>query len=350
MKKFIALLMAIVMVASLAACGNSSAPAATEAPPAADAAAPAEAGTAASPHYTLAMAIPTNPEESCTKAFYYFENIVEERSNGRIDVQVYDSGQLGSHADYIDSMQMHSLAAAEVNTSVLGNVDSAFSVFDLPYLTDGMDQLIEILDGGLGEVLDQRLQDAAGLKIIGWLVRSPRDIYTNKGPVTCLADLAGTKIRIMESALMSEAMTDLGMIPVPLAATERYMALQTGTVDAAENSVPLIITQAEYEVTKYVVLTEHFCTPNLIAMDVEFYNALPDDLKAIIDEAGNEAGKYASQLDKENEAVALEELANDYGMTICEIEDKTEFMDAVAPLYDSYRDKIGQDIYDYFGK
>ena len=55
----------------------------------------------------------------------------------------------------------------------------------------------------------------------------PRDIYTNKGPVTCLADLAGTKIRIMESALMSEAMTDLGMIPVPLAATERYMALQT---------------------------------------------------------------------------------------------------------------------------
>ena len=63
--------------------------------------------------------------------------------------------------------------------------------------------------------------------------------------------------------------------------------------------------------------------PNLIAMDVEFYNALPDDLKAIIDEAGNEAGKYASQLDKENEAVALEELANDHGMTICEIEDKT---------------------------
>ena len=119
------------------------------------------------------MAIPRTPEDSCTKAFYYFENIVEERSNGRIDVQVYDSGQLGSHADYIDSMQMHSLAAAEVNTSVLGNVDSAFSVFDLPYLTDGMDQLIEILDGGLGEVLDHRLQDAAGLKIIGWLVRSP---------------------------------------------------------------------------------------------------------------------------------------------------------------------------------
>ena len=291
------------------------------------------------------MAIPSNPEDSCTKAFYYFENIVEERSNGRIDVQVYDSGQLGSHADYIDSMQMHSLAAAEVNTSVLGNVDSAFSVFDLPYLTDGMDQLIE----DLSTAVSAKSSTIASRMPAGLATRSagssglPVTFTPTRDPLPALLTLPALRLRIMESALMSEAMTDLGMIPVPLAATERYMALQTGTVDAAENSVPLIITQAEYEVTKYVVLTEHFCTPNLIAMDVEFYNALPDDLKAIIDEAGNEAGKYASQLDKENEAVALEELANDYGMTICEIEDKTEFMDAVAPLYDSYRDKIGQE-------
>lgn len=328
MKKYIALLLAVVMVLALAA----------------------PTAFADAPEYVITLANPSNPDDNVVKAFYYFEQIVEERSNGRIDVQVYDSGQLGSHADCIDSMQLHSLVAAEVNTSVLGNIDPAFSIFDLPYLADGMDGEIEVLESGLGDVLDQRLQDAADLKIVGWFVRSPRSIYTSKGPAEKLADLAGTKIRIMESPLMSKAMTLLGMIPVPLAATERYMALQTGTVDAAENSVPLIITQAEYEVTDYVILTEHFCTPNVMAMDLDFYNSLPEDLQQIIDECGAEAGAYSSKLDKESLEEALDQLSNEYGMTICEIEDKTEFMEAVAPLYDEYRDTIGQDIYDFFGK
>lgn len=349
MKKLMALLLAFAMVLGLVACGGS--PAASD-PGTTDeqqpAASPAESSGDA--EYVIKLANPSNPDDNVVKAFYYFEELVEERSGGRIDVQVYDSGQLGSHADCIDSMQMHSLQAAEVSTSVLGNLDPAFSIFDLPYLTDGMDELIEVLDSGLGEELDQRLQDTANLKIVGWFVRSPRSVYTNKGPVSKLSDMKGTKIRIMESAIMSRAMELLGMVPVPLAATERYMALQTGTVDAAENSVPLIITQAEYEVTKYVVLTEHFCTPNVMCMDLDYYNSLPDDLKAIVDECGAEAGKYSSDLDKESLEVALDELANDYGMTICEIEDKTEFMNAVSPLYDEYRETIGQDIYDYFGK
>lgn len=351
MKKYIALLLAALMVLSLAACGSGETAQQTEAPAAESQtdAAPAEE-SASKPEFVITLANPSNPDDNVVKAFYYFEEIVEERSNGRIDVQVYDSGQLGSHADCIDSMQLHSLVAAEVNTSVLGNIDPAFSVFDLPYLTDGMDEEIEIIASGLGDELDQRLQEDANLKIVGWFVRSPRSIYTSKGPATCLADLAGTKIRIMESQLMSQAMTLLGMIPVPLAATERYMALQTGTVDAAENSVPLIITQAEYEVTDYVILTEHFCTPNVMVMDLDFYNQLPDDLKAIIDECGAEAGLYSSELDKDSLEEALDQLQNEYGMTICEIEDKTEFMEAVAPLYDDYRDTIGQDIYDYFGK
>ena len=350
MKKVLAFVLAAAMSLSLAACGSgSSAPADTTKEPA-DTNKPAETETSGAPEYVIKLANPSNPEDNVVKAFYYFEELVEERSNGRIDVQVYDSGQLGGHADCVDSMQMHSLQAAEVNTSVLGNLDPAFSVFDLPYLTNGMDEEIEVLQNGLGDFLDQKLQDAAGLHIVGWFVRSPRSVYTSKGPASCLADMKGTKIRIMESAIMSKTMELLGMVPVPLAATERYMALQTGTVDAAENSVPLIITQAEYEVTDYVILTEHFCTPNVMAMDLDFYNKLPDDLKTIVDECGAEAGAYSSKLDQESLTEALDKLQNEYGMTICEIPDKTEFMEAVAPLYDEYRDQIGQDVYDFFGK
>ena len=356
MKKTLSLLLVLIMMLSLAACGGSNDSSSGDSggnaatPPPADSGSSQGSDASGQAEYIIKLANPSNPEDNVVKAFYHFEELVEERSNGRIDVQVYDSGQLGGHADCVDSMQMHSLQAAEVNTSVLGNLDPAFSIFDLPYLTDGMDGLMEVLNSGLHEVLDQRLQDSANLKIVGWFVRSPRSVYTNKGPVSNLADMKGTKIRIMESAIMSKAMELLGMVPVPLAATERYMALQTGTVDAAENSVPLIITQAEYEVTKYVVLTEHFCTPNLMAMDLDYFNSLPDDLKAIVEECGAEAGAYSAQLDKESLEDALKQLEDEYGMTICEIADKTEFMEAVAPLYDEYRNSIGQDIYDYFGK
>lgn len=355
MKKFTALMLALVLAMGLAACGGGSgAPAAStpaaSAPAASAPAASTPAAAGGEAEFIIKLANPSNPEDNVVKAFYRFEELVEERSNGRIDVQVYDSGQLGSHADCIDSMQMHSLQAAECNTSVLGNLVPAFSVFDLPYLTASMDDEIKIVNGELGAELNQRLEDTAGLHIVGWFVRSPRSIYTSKGPASCLADLKGTKIRIMESALMSKTMELLGMVPVPLAATERYMALQTGTVDAAENSVPLIITQAEYEVTDYVVLSQHFCTPNVMLMDLDFYNSLPEDLRTIVDECGAEAGAYSSQLDKESEQEALDQLANEYNMTICEIADKTEFMDAVAPLYEEYRDTIGADIYAYFGR
>lgn len=305
---------------------------------------------AKSAEFVIKMANPSNPEDNCVKAFYKFEEMVEEQSNGRIDVQVYDSGQLGAHNDYIDSLQMGSIQAAELNTSVLSSLNPSFQVFDLPYISKNAEHCMTVInEDGLGQILNEKLEESAGIKIIGWMVRTPRDVYSSRGPIQTAADFKGLKIRIMESPIMTKTMELLGAIPVPLAATERYMALQTGVVDAAENSVPLIITQKEYEVTKYVSMTEHFCTPNVIVMDMNFYDSLPAELQKIITDCGAEAGNYASQLDKESEKAALEELEK-LGMQINHIEDKTTFIEAVKPLYDDYADEIGQDIIDMFLK
>lgn len=316
-----------------------------------DAAAESKAGAKAeNAEFIIKMANPSNPDDNCVKAFYKFEEMVEAQSSGRIDVQVYDSGQLGSHNDYIDSLQMGSIQAAEINTSVLSSMDPSFQVFDLPYISQNADHCMKVInEDGLGQILNDKLEAAAGIKIIGWMVRTPRDVYSSRGPINTAADFKGLKIRIMESPIMTKTMELLGAIPVPLAATERYMALQTGVVDAAENSVPLIITQKEYEVTKYVSMTEHFCTPNVITMDVNFYNSLPEDLQKIVTSCGAEAGRYASQLDEESEEAALKEL-EELGMEINYIEDKSSFIEAVKPLYDDYADEIGQDIIDMFLK
>ncbi|MDR1520945.1 MAG: TRAP transporter substrate-binding protein [Planctomycetota bacterium] len=297
--------------------------------------------------YSIKMGNPSNPEDNCVKAFFLFEKLVEERSKGAIDVQVFHSAQLGAHRDYIEGLQMGSLQAAEINTAVLTASDSKFMVFDLPYISRNTEHFISVLNAGLGEKLAASLLESTGIRIIGWMIRSPRSVYNSRGPIRTAADFSGLKIRIMESPIMSKTFSLLGAVPVPLAASERYMALQTKVVDAAENSVPLVITQKEYEVTKYLSLTEHFSTPNIIGMDANFLNGLPADLRKIVLDAGREAGEYATKLDSESVAAAIEELKK-LGMEVNFIADKSSFIEKVRPLYDEYRDEIGGDVIDAF--
>jgi tripartite ATP-independent transporter DctP family solute receptor len=299
--------------------------------------------------FTITMASVSNPEDNCVKAFFKFKELVEERSGGRIEVDVKHTGQLGAARDYIEQLQMGSLEAAEINVAVLSAVDSKFMVFDLPYIFQSQKWLEDKLEGGLGKIFADSLEKGAGIKIIGWMVRSPRDMYISSRPVVTAPDFKGMKVRITESPVMRRTFELLDAIPVPLTANERYMALQTKVVDAAENSVSLIITQKEYEVTKYVSITEHFISPNVIAFNPKFFAKLPVDLQDIVVKAGNEAGHYASRLDAESEQSALEELRK-LGMTINDCPDKSSFRQKVTPIYAEYRDTIGADVIDAFTK
>ena len=304
---------------------------------------------AAQVQYTIKMANPSNPEDNCVQGFFKFKELVETRSKGEIAVEVFHSGQLGAHRDYIEGMRMGSIQMAEVNTAVLSAFDSQFMVFDLPYIARGMDHLLEVLESGLGKQLSDQLAANIGIKVAGWMVRSPRCIYNSLRPINKVEDFSGMKIRIMESPLMTKTFSYLGAVPVPLAATERYMALQTKVVDAAENSVPIIIAQKEYEVTKYLSITEHFNTPNIMAMDMNFYNKLPADFQKIVDDAAVEASAYATMLDRNDLKKAIDTLKG-LGMDVNEVPDKTAFIERVKPLYDEYRKEIGGDIIDAFLK
>ncbi len=299
--------------------------------------------------YVIKMANPSNPEDNCVKAFYYFEKMVEEKTNNMVDVQIFDSGQLGAHRDYIEQMQMGSLQAAEINTAVLSGFNPKFMVFSLPYIADDVDHLQSVVEGGLGEKLSDSLIETTGLKVIGWMIRSPRNIYNSRNAINSVSDCQGMKIRVMESPIMTKTFELMGAVPVPLSASERYMALQTGVVDGAENSVGIIVSQKEYEVTNYVSLTAHSITPNIIAISNKYFESLPADIQDIIVECGKEAGEYATKLDADSQAATISEL-EDLGMVVNEVADKASFKTAVAPIYEEYRDEIGADIIDAFKK
>ena len=304
-------------------------------------------GAAETDTFSIQMATPSMPEDSNVKAFFVFKEIVERESDGRIQVEVMHSGQLGGQRDYIEGLQLGSIQMAEVNTAVLSAVEEKFMVFDMPYISRSVEHLIEVIDGGVGDTLSQALEAKTGIKIIGWMVRTPRSVYSSRGAIQTADDFRGLKIRVMESPVMIKTMELLGAIPVPIAATERYMALQTRVVDAAENSPPLIITEKEYEVTSHVSLTEHFITPNVIAIDGRFFNRLPADLQQIVVDAGREAAQFAVAEDMRQLNAAIGELES-RGMSVNVIQDKSTFIQRVQPIYAEYEGRIGRDLIDAF--
>lgn len=310
-------------------------------------AAPALSKYSSTADHVLKMASPSNPQDNCVKAFYKFQELVEAKTGGKVAVEVYHSGQLGSHRDYIEGLQMGSLQGAEINVAVLSAFDSEFMVFDLPYISKNVAHLKSVLEGGVADRMAKNLEGKTGIKVVGWMIRSPRNLYNSKRPVVTADDFAGMKVRIMESPIMTRTFELLGAVPVPLSASERYMALQTGVVDAAENSIPLIITQKEYEVTKYLSKTGHFISPNVIAISGRFFKGLPPDLQKAVLEAGAEAGAYATKLDADSEDAAVAELQK-LGMQVNDCPDKSSFIKKVAPIYEEYKKEIGQDLINAF--
>ena len=313
------------------------------------AAAPVSAQEVIKGEFKIKMATPSAPEDSCVMAFYKFKELVENRSKGRIAVQVFPNGQLGDQASYITQMQAGNLQIGEVNTAVLGPMVGEFAVFDLSYISKDMDHQIRVLDSGLGDKLSKELEAKIGLKVMGWMVRAPRNVYSSKGPISSVSDFQGLKIRVMQSPIMVKTMELLGAQPVAISANERYMALQSNVVQAAENSVPFIITSKDYEVTKFLSLTEHFITPNVIAMDAKYFNKLPPDMQKIVADAGKEAATFEVVEEKRQLSAAIKSL-EEKGMKVNSVGDKTAFMAKVRPIYAEYEGKIGKDVIDAFSK
>ena len=296
---------------------------------------------------TITVASPSTADDNTVMAFFRFAYLVEQRTEGRVRVNVMHSGQLGGQRDNVEQVQMGVIEMAEVNVAVLSAFNPRFMVFDMPYLARGVDHLQGLLDGGKAQYFSDSLEASSGIKIIGWMIRSPRNMYTSTRPVHTAADFSGMRVRIMESPVHHRTFELLGAVPIPIAATERYMALQTGVVDAAENSFPLIIAQREYEVTRYISRTEHFMTPNLFAISARFFHSLPADIQRILVQSADEAGRYGTRLDIESEEEAIQELVN-RGMVFNDIPDRSSFIQAVSPILAEFRDQIGGDLIDAF--
>lgn len=273
-----------------------------------------------------------------TQAALAFGNLLEEQTGGRVKVAVYSKGELGAEMSVIQQIQFGGIDFARVSLSQLAEYMPALNVLQLPFLYQDAGQMWRVLDGSIGDEFLTRL-DAIDLTGLSWFDAGVRSFYTRQ-KVTCLADLQGLTIRVQESDMMSEMITDLGAKPVKVVYSKVYAALHNGEIDGAENNWPSYEAMGHYEVAPYFLKDEHTRVPEVQLASpavMEKLAALDEHYPEIIRLCARESAKVERRLWAQQEAES-EENMRAAGIEVTELdeEEKARFRAAVQPMYDQF--------------
>jgi C4-dicarboxylate-binding protein DctP len=337
MKKIISILLVLMMIISMAACSKDTS---TDAPNSSD--------TSNSEDKVYKIRIAHVLQETTPSHIMFtegFKPYVEEKSNGRIQVEVYANSSLGGERQTYEACQLGTIEVSYGTTAVLANFDPKFKIFDLPFLFDDVETARKALDGELGDSVKADL-DKVKLKVLSYPENGYRMVTNSKGPIYTPADMKGLKIRTMENPIHMRAFELMGASPTPMAFSELYTGLQQGTVDAQENPIFLTYSSKFFEVQDYMSLTGHFYAPGAITIGLDFWNSLPEDLQDIVQEGANIARDLQREMLDEQNQKDLEELKKEMEVNDLTKEQKAEFAKATQPIYDELAKELGQDLVD----
>jgi tripartite ATP-independent transporter DctP family solute receptor len=232
------------------------------------------------------------------------------RSGDRLRIDIYPDEQLGPERDLIELLQIGSLAITKVSTAPLESFSPRFKVLSLPYLFRDRRHFWEVLDGPIGEELLEASLPYR-LKGLTYYDAGARSFYINKKrnkAVRRPEDLAGLSIRVQKSRTAVRLIEVLGAKPVPISFGELYTALDTGTVDGAENNPPSLYTTRQYEVTSYYCLNQHTFVPDILIMSLDTWQRLSAEERAWLKAAAHASSLRQRQLWEESERESMEEI------------------------------------------
>ena len=290
----------------------------------------------ASAQDTLVFASAYAEDDHQSQSLIRFGELVEEKTNGELKVEVNYGGVLGGERDVAENIQLGSIDGAILG-GILQNFDSALSILEFPFLFKGPDHIKAVMNGPVGEVINERMQENINMRYLDIVMRTSRQLTTNK-PINSLADLKGLKIRVPEMKAHLETWEALGASPTPLAFPEVYTALQVGTVDGQENPVPVIYANKFYEVCDYLAYTNHLPGFMMIVINDETYKSMSYENRIALQEAAREASLYNERILAES----MEEIENDLAERMeFTYPDTAEFANAAKDVYKEFDDVEG---------
>jgi len=239
------------------------------------------------------------------KAAEYFKKLAEERTKGKVKVEVYPNSTLFKDGEELEALQLGSVQMLAPSLAKFGPLGvREFEVFDLPYIFDNYDELHKVTSGPVGQGLFKKLE-SKGLVGLAYWDNGFKDMSANKA-IRVPADYKGLKMRIQSSKVLGDEIKALGAIPQVMAFSEVYQALQTGVVDGTENPPSNFYTQKMNEVQKYLALTDHGYLGYAVIAQKKFWDGLPADVRTALESAMKDSTKYANDIAKKENEDALE--------------------------------------------
>ena len=278
------------------------------------------------------------------KAADYFKKLADERTKGRVKVEVYPNSSLFKDGEEMEALQLGSVQLLAPSLAKFGPLGvREFEVFDLPYIFDNYEELHKVTGGPVGAALFKKLE-SKGIVGLAYWDNGFKVMSANK-PIRMPADYKGLKMRIQSSKVLGDEIKALGGIPQVMAFSEVYQALQTGVVDGTENPPSNFYTQKMHEVQKFLALTDHGYLGYAVIANKKFWDGLPADIRAALEGAMKDATKYANDIaQKENlDALAAVKASGKTEIITLTPEQKAAMKKALVPVHKENEARVGKD-------
>lgn len=348
MKKMIATMLSCTLALSLAACGNAST-SKTETTTGATGETTVETTVQekeTDESYTIKFALQNGETHPLCQGVAKFGEILEEKTDGRIKVELFYSGTLGDKASTVQGMQTGTIDAAMLMSGVIADYGcEELGVFTLPYLFDSVAHARAFEESDAGKALLDTVQSSGSSMVcIGAYQESARNYFFTKKRVEKPSDMKNMQIRCQEGSIYYDSVEAVGAFAQSVAFSELYSALQSGVVDGAEQPLSGFVNNAFQEVAKYYVLDQHEISPNLILFSEVTWNRLSAEDQQIIKNCFQESVPYFEELSDAKDEEYLQTI-EESGTEIIEV-NVAEWQEACASVYDKhgqiYADVIDQ--------
>jgi len=275
-----------------------------------------------------------------------FKETVEAKSGGKIKVQLFLNGTLGSDQATLSSVKGGTVEMAVMNSGILSSEVKALEVFDFPFLFANEKEADAITDGPIGQKMHAALADKGIVGLSYWELGF-RNITTSKKAINKVEDIAGLKLRVIPSPINLDWVKALGANPTPLPFPEVYGALEQGAIDGQENPVAVIAANKFWEVQKFMALTNHQYNPQSVIFSKKVWDSMSAAEKKIIDDAADDAVKVQRTANRAALAANLELLKKN-GMTVTSLNaaEVAKLREKMKPVIDKHSAALGSTVAD----
>ena len=270
-----------------------------------------------------------------------FADLVAERSGRKITVKLFPGGSLGGDLQTVSALQGGTLDVTVLNAGILTAQVREFAAYDLPFLFNSALEADAVTDGPFGRRLMGRLEEK-GLHGLGYWDLGFRNLTNSKRPIARADDIAGLKVRVIQSPIYIDLFNALGANATPMPFPELYSALDQKAVDGQENPNTTILASKFAEVQKHITQTRHIYNPQALIVSRKTWDGLSAEERRIVEEAAVEATRFQRTVSRAEADKALAALKT-AGMVVTELpaEEVAKLRAKTQPVFDKFAASVG---------